>query len=264
LLNGHLTAAGHSSPASADPRLWLSYPPLEAGQTLLLCLPHAGGGAAAFSPWIPLAPPTLRICPVQLPGREKRVREQPVDDLSVLVLTLGPILKQHLDKPFAIFGHSMGALIGFELSRELRRSYGLLPSRLFVSAARAPQLPRRDPLISASSDQELLNELSGLGGMASEVLRHKELLGLSLPTIRADLHLCESYVYRPEQALECPISAFGGLGDEGVTRDGLLAWEEQTSSAFKGRFYPGDHFYIRSNLHHVLAAIDTDLSTSTR
>ena len=143
--------------------------------------------------------------------------------------------------PYAFFGHSMGSLISFELVRYLRREgHDPGPVRLFVSGHRAPQLPDPDPPTHHLAEPEFIEELRRLKGTPEEVLQNAELLRLMLPLLRADFALCETYIYRPEKPLTCPITAFGGLQDDEVPRETLAAWHEQTYNSFKLRFFVGE------------------------
>ncbi|HEX8091839.1 MAG TPA: alpha/beta fold hydrolase, partial [Blastocatellia bacterium] len=184
------------------------------------------------------------VCPVQLPGRGNRLQEPSFTRLVDLVQALNQALFPYFDKPFAFFGHSMGAMIAFELARSLRRDYGLEPMHLFVSGRVAPQIRRQEPITYDLPEPELLEELRRLNGTPKEVLEHPELMQLMLPLIRADFQVVQTYKYSPEPPLSCPISAFGGLQDQGVSRAALEAWREQTAATFIIRMFDGDHFFL--------------------
>lgn len=212
----------------------------------LFCFPYAGGGAVAYRTWGDALPRSVEVCPVQLPGREMRIKEPAYSDVFLLVDALAPAIAPLLDKPFALFGHSMGSLVAFELTRKLRRDYNLLPERLFASARVAPSAPLKHRPVNNLPDDELIEELVRLNGTDKDVLQHKELMKLILPTLRADLALHEEYRYAEEQPLECPIVAFGGLQDPKIDAEGLDAWRNHTSAAFTKRLLAGDHFFISS------------------
>lgn len=162
--------------------------------------------------------------------------------------------------PFAFFGHSMGALLSFEVARELRRQHGIVPVHLFASGRRAPQAPDRDPPIHQLPDPAFLDELRLLDGTPEEVLEHPELMELMLPVLRADMAVSETYVYKPEDRLACSISAFGGLQDSEVDYDGLVAWREQTRRSFTLQMFPGNHFFLKSSQSLVLEAVSQGLT----
>src|SRR5258707_4225829 len=231
----------------------------------LFCFPYAGGSASIFRTWHEYLPQEVEICPVQLPGREGRLLEQPFSHLPALIETLASALTPFLDRPYAFFGHSMGALVSFELVRHLRRLESqALPVRLFVSGRRAPHIPDLDPPVSSLSEAEFIEELRRLKGTPEEILRNEELLRLLLPIILADFNLCETHTYTPDSPLPCPITAFGGLYDTEVTRQMLAAWREQTCSSFKLRFFDGDHFFLHKERKELLAALMQDLFTLFR
>lgn len=232
---------------TTTPNPWLARArPSPQARVRLFCLPYSGGGAAAFAGWADILPPEIEVCPVQLPGRGPRAAEPPLRRMDALVGALADALLPHLDMPFAIFGHSMGALVGFELARHLRARHGIEPAHLCAAAHRAPQLPDRDPPLHGLPEPELIEELRRLNGTPEEVLAHAELLQVVLPALRADFAVCETYAYADGPPLGCPIMAIGGLGDTGLERDELAAWRAQTRGDFALRMLPGDHFFIHS------------------
>lgn len=219
----------------------------------LFCFPHAGGTSSTFRDW-PEQLPNLDVCVVQLPGRERRLMETPFSRMRPLVQTLARSLPW--DKPFAFFGHSLGALVGFELARELRRGHLPLPFHLVVSAHAAPQVPiTHTPPRYLLPDQELIAELRNLAGTQEEVLRDASMMQLVLPVLRADFAVNETYVYEPEAPLHCPITAFGGIEDREVKPKDLQAWREHTKSSFSVRRFPGGHFYLIDLPTDVLRAM---------
>ncbi|MCI0529785.1 MAG: thioesterase domain-containing protein, partial [Nitrospira sp.] len=179
--------------------------------------------------------------------------------LSPLVQVIAQALFPYLDKPFAFFGHSMGALVSFELTRHLRRQYRLGPVHLFVSGHHAPQIPDPDPPVHTLPEPAFLEELSRLNGTPKEVLEHTELMHLMLPTLRADFAVCETYTYTTEPPLDCPISAYGGLQDLEVSRDSLEAWQVQTRTSFSLRMFPGDHFFLHTAQPLLLRVLSWEL-----
>jgi medium-chain acyl-[acyl-carrier-protein] hydrolase len=169
-------------------------------------------------------------------------------------------LRPHLNLPFALFGHSMGALVAFELARELRRRAWPLPVMLAVSGHEAAQRPDPDPPVAHLPDAEFLHEIrTRYGGIPDEVLAEEELIQVLLPVLRADVLLLESYVYQHEPPLDCAISCFGGVQDGHVTRADLEAWREQTRGPFELHTVPGGHFFIDSAREAVLRALSEDL-----
>src|SRR5712675_2068557 len=226
----------------------------------LFCFPCAGGGASRFASWPARLAPVVEACPVQLPGREERLGEPPFTRLGPLVDALVDALEGHLEKPFALFGHSLGALIAFELTRALRRTKKPLPVHLFVSAYRAPHLPDPVPPLHDAPLPVFREELRRLNGTPSEVLENEELMRLLEPTLRADFALHETHIHAQEPPLSCPVSVFGGLQDGEVDRDMLAEWRRHTDRSFTMRLFPGDHFFIDSAEGLLLEAIAGDLA----
>jgi medium-chain acyl-[acyl-carrier-protein] hydrolase len=226
----------------------------------LFCFPYAGGGASFYRTWSQILPPSVEVCPVQLPGRESRMDEKPFSHLAPLVNTIARVLRPFLDLPFAFFGYSFGALVAFELAREIRWQYRLNPSHLFVAAFPAPQLPRPDSSIHNLPQPEFVDGLRRFNAMPEEVLQNPDLLDLFLPILRADFAAYETYSYELEPPLECPISVFGGLNDRNIDHNALEAWREQTRSYFSLRMFSGKHFFLFNNQKQLVQAVSVDLS----
>jgi medium-chain acyl-[acyl-carrier-protein] hydrolase len=184
--------------------------------------------------------------------------EEPFTQMLSLVQAAAEALLPYLDKPFAFFGHSMGALVGFELARQLRRQNSPKPNHLFVSGCFAPDIPDPYPLHNLP-DSELLEGLRRLNGMPQEALENAELMRLILPTLRADCTVTETYDYTNEPSLDCSISAFGGLQDDLVSRDHLEAWRKQTTASFSLRMFPGDHFFLQTAQPLLLQILSREL-----
>jgi medium-chain acyl-[acyl-carrier-protein] hydrolase len=165
-----------------------------------------------------------------------------------------------LATPFAFFGHSMGAMISFELARRLRREHDREPIHLFVSGRRAPQLPITEPPTYNLPEPQLIEDLRRLNGTPRAVLENPELLQLVLPLLRTDFEVCQTYTYTPQAPLSCPITVFGGLQDTEAPRESLAAWREQTTSSFTLRMFPGDHFFLHTTQHDMLRIIYEQLS----
>ena len=229
----------------------------------LFCFPYAGGGDAIFRSWRKGLSEEVDVCPVQLPGRGSRIAELPFTELGPLVRAAAQALAPHLDKPFAFFGHSMGALVGFELARHLRRGGGPQPVHLFVSGRCGPQT-LRESFAGDLPDSEFRETLRRYNGTPTEVLENPELMELLLPVIRADFAVCNSYVYAPEPPLSFPITAFGGLEDRGVGRDCIEGWREHTTGPFVLRMLPGDHFFLNTSTGLLLEAISKELERDVR
>jgi len=213
----------------------------------MVVFPYAGGGAAAFHSWLPHLPSWLALHLVQLPGREERFWETPLFRGADIVENVSEAIVSMLDIPFLLFGHSMGSILAFEVARQLRRICSCNPSALLVSGHCAPQLISRTPRLADLPDWDLVRQAIRLyGGIPAEVLNDFELVELMARALKADLRVIESYQYVAEEALHCPIAAYGGHADPWVTQTELNAWREQTKSAFMAQQYEGGHFYFRS------------------
>jgi surfactin synthase thioesterase subunit len=215
-----------------------------------------------YRTWRTRLPPNVQLVPVQLPGRETRVREPVRTRLAELVAVLADELAPHLEDRFAFFGHSMGALLAYELSHYLWARHGTLPTRLFVSAHRSPELLGTSPDLHQLADPELIQELRSLGGTPESVLQHAELMAMALPILRADLEACETYVHPTDAraALPSPISALAGADDRRVGPASMSGWRNHTRAAFTLRVLPGAHFFLHTAQEAVLRAIATDLT----
>jgi medium-chain acyl-[acyl-carrier-protein] hydrolase len=225
----------------------------------LLCFPYAGGAANIFRAWADSLPATVEVCAVQLPGRGGRLLEPPFTDLLLLVRTAAQELLPFLDRPFAFFGHSMGATISYELAQLLRKDYNIEPLHLFASGRCAPQLPDEQPVTYDLPEPKFLEELRQLNGTPAEVLEHPELIELLLPVLRADFELIQTHVYSPKPPLDCPITAFGGVEDKEVRREQLDAWREQTRARFSLQMFPGDHFFLHTAQPLLLESVAREL-----
>jgi medium-chain acyl-[acyl-carrier-protein] hydrolase len=185
--------------------------------------------------------------------------EPPFVSLPPLVGAVAEAMPPLLDGPFAFFGHSMGAIIAFELARYLRRAYGREPHALFASGRRAPHVPDTDPDTYDLPHDEFIEELRRIDGTPTEVLEHAELMELMIPLLRADFQLVQTYEYIEGDPLQCPIFAYGGLQDGEETRELMSRWKEQTISRFKLHMLPGDHFFLRSSQTLLLEMLARDL-----
>jgi len=201
---------------------------------------------------------------VQLPGRENRRMEPPFTRIEPLSAALAGVIQPHLDIPFALYGHSMGALVCFEFARLLRRQGFPLPKGLFVSGHRAPQLPAPHAPLYDLPRAEFLSRLHSMGGTPDDVLGNPELMEIFVPLLRADFELCETYRYSEDAPLDCRIACFGGLEDPRVKREDLSAWRAQTTTPFHLRFLPGGHFFLHTSKTLLLQELGQDLKEIQR
>jgi len=246
--------------AASDSDSWIAFrKPNPQARLRLFCFPYAGSGASIFRTWPDALPADVEVCPVQFPGRGTRLMETPFTQLTPLVQALTQALVPLMDKPFAFFGHSLGALVSFELARQLRRQAGVQPVHMFVSADRAPQIPQRNSPIHALPEEEFLDELRRLNGIPGKVWQELDLMQFMLPVLRADFAVYETYAYSTEAPFNCPFSIFGGLQDRRVSRGELEAWRDQTSGSFSLRMFPGDHFFLNATQPLLLQVMSEEL-----
>ncbi len=223
---------------------WIAYAkPTAQAKLRLFCLPHAGGGAGSYRGWVAGLAPAVEVLPVQLPGRETRFLERPYDSIEPLLAGLVAGIRPYLDRPFAFFGHSLGALVGFELARRLAQE-GIVPQHLFVSGYGAPHLPVKLAPMCHLDDAQFAATLRDLAMMPTVVWENEELLVLLLPMLRADFAVYERYQYRVAAPLNCPITMLGGEGDPLVSPEMLAAWAMHSVNPGQMHLFPGDHFYL--------------------
>jgi surfactin synthase thioesterase subunit len=245
-----------------EPSLWFPYRPDDTPAGLrLFCLPPAGGGASGYRAWLGAFGRRVEVVPVQLPGREGRLGEEPVGSAAELVERLVEPVLAHAGAHFALFGHSMGALLAHDLAYALSER-GRPPTHLIVSAHLPPHLvhQHRWELSAADmSDVDLRAYLEEQVGTPPAILDLPELMDLVLPILRADLGLCQSYRHTPRPPLPIPITALGGDNDPVVTGDLLARWSERTSGGFRLRILPGNHHYVYDDVAAITGAVSSAL-----
>jgi len=257
-------AASHGEPSSPLDRLSpdrrkllslrlrrMSAGRLATGALRLFCFPHAGGGPAAFKSWAEGLPRSIVVATMRHPRS---------NTMAGLVAGLYDSLQPYLDEPFAFFGHSMGAVVAFELARLLRRRNRPAPRMLVASGTRAPQFRRGHVPPPEPGEAEFVESLKRLQGTPREVLDNPDLLQLILPALREDAAIYRNYIYAEEPPLDCPIRAYGGTEDPNVSRAHLEGWALQTTAAFAVRLFPGGHFYLQTHGRDFLAALARDLT----
>lgn len=230
-----------------------------ASRIRLFCFPYAGGSAHIFRGWQDHFPCEVEVCPVDIAGRGTQFRKPLLRNLPSMVHSTMDSLLPEITGPFALFGHSMGALICFEIARELRRRGEMGPLHLLVSGCKAPQIEDRGPPRHNLPDAEFIAELRRLEGTPDEVLNNPELMSLVLPLLRSDFELVHTYQYRFEPPLSCPITAYGGLNDQDVTMEDLYSWRAQTSSNFSLKMFQGNHFFINKRSKEFIETLRSDL-----
>jgi surfactin synthase thioesterase subunit len=226
----------------------------------LFCFAHAGGGPSFFRPWHTALAPEIAVRRVLLPGREWRLEEPAFRHITELIGPLCAALEPYLNqRPYALFGHSLGAVVAYEVARRFSGPSGEGPACLIVSGRRSPRLGSSRRRLSVLPGDEFLAEVGRLGGMPPEVLNEPGLLDMLLPTLRADFELAESYQPLPGGRLSCPVAAYMGSADPEASYEGVLDWREVTTGDFSVRVFRGDHFYLKSGRPDVLNAVREDL-----
>lgn len=236
-------------------QLWTPYWRVNAkARVRLFCLPYAGGGASTFRAWMTALSPEIDVCPIQLPGRENRMQEPAYRRLAPLVEDLAGALLPILDLPAAFFGHSMGALLSYEVARLLRLRYQIPVAALLVSGRPAPHIRPKERLHELS-DRQLLLRLKSFKGTDEEVLGNRDLMDLFMPILRADFEVCETYQFEGPPGLSCPIHCFAGRQDPDLEPSELEAWRRHTSGPFRLKWFRGDHFYLNDSRKALLHAV---------
>lgn len=225
----------------------------------LLCFPYGGGSAAAYRAWGLGLPRSVEVVAVNLPGRLGRLDAAPYEVLGELVEDAVLGLRSHFERPFALWGHSMGALVAFEVARSLRRHGLPRPERLLVGGHPAPGATYESAPISGLADEAFVEALRAKSWARAELLEDRELMTLLLPALRADLRAVETHVVVDETPLEVPISVFGGLGDPDTPRARLEGWAQHTVAPCEVHLLPGDHFFVHDAEPVLLALIGENL-----
>lgn len=236
---------GRSGPAAGD-------------RVRLYCLPYAGAGHTAYHGWRAALPAAIELAPVCLPGRGTRTAEPHGASIHALASALAASIARaaRAEAPrFALFGHSMGALLGFETARVLETVHGLSPAALVVSGRGAPALPSARPPFSSLPDGAFADVIAAMGGMPAEIRETPEALAFFLPVLRADIALCEAWRYRPGPRLGCPVTVLGGRDDVHAPPAMLAAWRDETLHDCSHRLFAGEHFFLHEAAQDVLDAV---------
>ena len=245
---------------SLDANAWLLRRPVPACRMRLYCFCYAGGNALTFLNWQSHIAPGIEICAVQLPGRGARFNETPFRDMGALVAALVQVLAVQPAMPFAFFGHSLGGLLAFEVARSMRNAGHRLPLRMFVSGCSAPRYRSPPKRVHHLDDAAFLDVLSQYNGTPPDILAHRELMALLLPTIRADFALVDNYAYRVDELLAIPMTVLAGKSDHIDSAQQVDGWREETRAQARIAWFDGDHFFIHSDQRAVLDCIAADLA----
>jgi medium-chain acyl-[acyl-carrier-protein] hydrolase len=240
---------------------WFSIPyPKPNAKLRLICLPYAGGNAAIYHQWSNKIINDIELISLQPPGRSYRLQETPFNDMEKLIDDLMQVLPSILDKPYVIFGHSLGSRIGFELIHRCQ-SLGLrLPDHFIASGSRGPQVPCLEEQSYHLPDDQFILKLKEMDGTPEELLNSKELMALLLPMIKADFQIAETYRFSGNLLLDIPISVFGGTDDDKVNYQNLEAWQQYFSQPTNITLFSGGHFFINSHQTEVVDLVNTVLA----
>jgi surfactin synthase thioesterase subunit len=242
------------SQSSSEDGLWCRrYRPAKDATARLVCLPYAGGSAPFFRPVAMALDAGIDVVALQYPGRQDRRAERPIGDMMELADRVHEILGRQPDLPLTLFGHSMGAVLGFELARRLEAG-GRGPAHLFASGRRAPST-HRDEAVHLRDDEGILDEVRRMDGTATTVLNDEEMMRAALPALRADYLATETYRCPPDAAVACPISALTGDSDPKTTLAEAEAWSRHTTGPFDLQVYPGGHFFLSGSALKVNAML---------
>ena len=213
----------------------------------LICLPYAGGNAATYKGWQALLPGKVQLLAVQPPGRASRLAERGYDNMDDLIANLYPLLRPYLDRPYIIFGHSMGGRIGYELMCKARENNDRLPMHFICSGCPAPNTLRKKPPVFLQTDDEFITYLRSLNGTPEEVLQNAELMSLLLPSLRADFQLVDNYYVSEAKQMDCPTSLFTGSTDNHVGLEDVKNWKEFFVEKPEMLEFPGGHLFVEEN-----------------
>lgn len=252
-------AAGPGGPSektdkTGDP--WLYWPaPRARCRMRLFCFPHAGGSPLAFRRWPAGLPADVEVAAIRLPGRDVRIKEAPLSAWEPLLAAVEEALVPYLDRPFALFGHSLGASIAYEITRRLAAHGRAMPAHLLVSGRRAPHVPARSAPIHGLPRDRFFEQLRLLHGTPAEVLANQEIMDLVEPMLRADIRLAEIWTPATLEPLPLPITGFCGTEDVLAPPPDVQAWAQHTTRAFAAHVYPGHHFFVQTSEAALLRAV---------
>ncbi|GLI08149.1 thioesterase [Paenibacillus tyrfis] len=229
----------------------------------LFCLPYAGGSATIYSKWKRILSADIELYPVELAGRGRRFNESPYDNVEQAIEDIYREIGGRLHTPFALFGHSMGSLLTYELCCKIKQLKGVEPVHIFASGRRAPQCPHDRKVMHLLPEAEFMTEVHQLGGTPRELFENRELAEIFMPLLRADYKLVESYAYYEKNVkFDCDLTVLNGKEDDMVPEH-LTAWGDHTNGSFKIVEYDGGHFFIHDHTDSIVKLINETLSTVT-
>lgn len=243
---------------------WFVRPnPKHSPRLRLVCLPYAGGSTSTYVPWAMHLPADVELVCVQPPGRASRMGERPHSEMSALVADLAAVFHGIAEKPYILFGHSLGSRVAYEFAQQCQRA-GLPPPRLLIaSGSRAPHFPVDRRSIHDLPEAEFIDKLRELNGTPEEVLSNEELIKFLIPLLRADFKIADLFQAAPSR-LPCPIVVLAGTEDEEVTEAAVEGWRELSNGQFDVHWIPGGHFFIEQTRDLVLEKVNAAIADVSR
>ncbi len=227
----------------------------------LICFPYAGGNASTYAPWADMLPEDVELVAIQPPGRSSRISEKLIYSMDEMVDGLCGAGLPLIDKPYVIFGHSLGSRIALEFMKRLMLFSMPMPVHYIASGSRAPHIAIQDKRLSELPEKEFMSELRVLNGTPEIVLKNQKLMELCVPILRADFSIGDNYCYQSATKFACNASVFNGLNDQGITGEQLSAWQQHFLPTLQFESFSGDHFFIDSSRRQVLECINKILAS---
>lgn len=229
-------------------------------QISLFCLPFSGGTVYSYQKFKPHFPKSVTMIPVELPGHGKRIRELLLTDIHAMIEDLYAQIRPKLQTPYALYGHSLGALLSYLLICKFANEQAPLPFHLFVSGHQGPSIPEKEKDLHLLPQREFIARLQQYGGLPQEVVEHRELMDLFVPMLKADFQAISDYHYTPAPKLNLPITVMFG-SEEAISREEALAWQEVAVRTIQLQKFSGKHFFI---FDHPQAIVQLILYTISR
>jgi surfactin synthase thioesterase subunit len=224
----------------------------------LICFPYAGGSKFSYNKFAEVAPGNLTLIPIELPGRGARFDERLIYNADELVDKLFHQIKSYLFDPYAIYGHSMGSLIGYLITKRIIKENLPQPLHLFFSGAKAPHMLQYEPAAHLFEKEELIASLRKMGGIPERILKNDNLMRILEPIVRADFRVINTYVHKDTEAMDIPISVIIG-SEEGISLEQSQLWQKETIIEIKVDEFQGDHFFIFHHAEQLMALIHSRL-----
>ena len=225
----------------------------------MFCFPYAGGSASTYMQWGKKVANDIEVLAVQLPGRANRLAEQPYDDMNSLIAALLPNFLEYIDRPYVMFGHSLGSRIAFQLMVECRNQQRRMPEHFFASGSRAAHRPCSDNSLHGLNDDQLKKKLFSLNGTPTAILENDEMMRLCMPFLRADFKIAGNYRAQVEK-INCPVTVFGGYEDPDISQADLWEWAALFAKTEDVHLFRGGHFFVETHQDSVLEKVNLTIN----